>query len=250
MNQENWFKNWFNSPEYHALYSNRDDGEANEFIKNIINQIQPKKHCKMLDVACGKGRHSRALAEFGYDVTGIDLAEQSIQEAKQFETDNLQFFTHDMRLPFWINYFDVAFNLFTSFGYFKTQREHNNAIRTIAQSLSPNGLFIIDYLNVHYQEKHLQKFLEKKVSDTTFQITKWHTETHFIKQIQIVHPKNGIPRHLSTERVAKFSLGDFVEMLGFQNLQIQDVFGNYNLSKYDLNESPRMIIIAKKMSFK
>ncbi len=246
MQQENWFKNWFNSPEYHALYSNRDEGEASNFINNIITHLQPISKSKMLDVACGKGRHSKALAELGYNVTGIDLAEQSIQEAKQVENENLQFFTHDMRLPFWINYFDIAFNLFTSFGYFKTQREHNNAIRTIAQSLKPNGILVIDYLNVHYQEKKLEKFAEKQVNQTKFQITKWHTESHFIKQIQIIHPKNGIPRHLSTERVAKFSLGDFVEMLGFQNLQIQEVFGNYNLGKYDINESPRMIIIAKK----
>lgn len=246
MQQENWFKNWFNSPEYHTLYSDRNDEEAATFIQNLLSHLQPKLDSKMLDVACGKGRHSKALADFGYDVVGIDLAEQSIQEAKQFESDTLQFFTHDMRLPFWINYFDVAFNLFTSFGYFKTQREHNNAIRTMAQGLKPNGVLVIDYLNVHYQEKKLQRFLEKKINDTTFQITKWHTETHFIKQIQIAHPTNGIPRHVSTERVAKFSLGDFVEMLGFQKLQIQEVFGNYNLSKYDINESPRMIIIAKK----
>jgi len=246
MQQENWFKNWFNSPEYHTLYSDRNDEEAATFIQNLLSHLQPKLDSKMLDVACGKGRHSKALADFGYEVVGIDLAEQSILEAKQFESDTLQFFTHDMRLPFWINYFDVAFNLFTSFGYFKTQREHNNAIRTMAQSLKPNGVLVIDYLNVHYQEKKLQRFLEKKINDTTFQITKWHTETHFIKQIQIAHPTNGIPRHVSTERVAKFSLGDFVEMLGFQKLQIQEVFGNYNLSKYDINESPRMIIIAKK----
>lgn len=246
MQQENWFKNWFNSPEYHTLYSDRNDEEAATFIQNLLSHLQPKLDSKMLDVACGKGRHSKALADFGYDVVGIDLAEQSIQEAKQFESDTLQFFAHDMRLPFWINYFNVAFNLFTSFGYFKTQREHNNAIRTMAQGLKPNGVLVIDYLNVHYQEKKLQRFLEKKINDTTFQITKWHTETHFIKQIQIAHPTNGIPRHVSTERVAKFSLGDFVEMLGFQKLQIQEVFGNYNLSKYDINESPRMIIIAKK----
>lgn len=248
MNQENWFKDWFNSPEYHALYSDRNDDEATLFIQNIIKYLNPKANSTMLDVACGKGRHSKALADLGFDVIGIDLALQSIEEAKKFEGENLQFFTHDMRLPFWVNYFDVVLNLFTSFGYFRTQREHNNAIRTMAQSLSKEGVFVIDYLNVHHQENNLIKFAEKQIGNSKFLITKWHTDSHFMKQIQIVNPINGIPRHLSTERVAKFSLGDFVEMLGFQNLQIQEVFGNYNLSKYDINQSPRMIIIAKKQS--
>jgi SAM-dependent methyltransferase len=62
----------------------------------------------MVDIACGKGRHSKFLAAKGFDVTGIDISTDSIQYAKQFETDNLHFFVHDMRLLFWINYFDYA----------------------------------------------------------------------------------------------------------------------------------------------
>ncbi len=95
----------------------------------------------MLDIGCGKGRHSVQLASKGFDVTGIDLSEHSITKAKKKENDHLHFFVHDMRLPFWINYFDYAFNFFTSFGYFKTRREHDNAIRTVAQSLKPGRHF-------------------------------------------------------------------------------------------------------------
>ena len=83
------------------------------------DHLQPGPVTAMLDVACGKGRHSRFLAEKGYDVTGIDLSEYSIGEALKYEAENLHFYRHDMRLPFWINYFDYAFNFFTSFGYFQ-----------------------------------------------------------------------------------------------------------------------------------
>lgn len=79
-----------------------------------------------------------------------------------------------------------------------------------------------------------------------FIATKWHTDTHFYKQIQVADDINGLPRHLSTERVAKFSIGDFNEMLSLQHMQIQDVFGDYSLNKYDINKSSRMIIVAKK----
>lgn len=248
MRKEAWYKDWFSSPYYHQLYQYRDETEAFAFIGTLIQHLKPAKNSIMLDVACGKGRHSIALAEMGFDVTGIDLSLSSIEEASLSEANNLHFFQHDMRLPFWINYFDYAFNFFTSFGYFKTEREHNNAFRTIATSLKKNGFFVIDYLNTHYAEDTLQPSAITKVDGTEFHITKWHDEEHFYKQIQITDNTNFTPKHLYTEKIAKFSLGDFNEMLSYQNMQIQEVFGDYKLGSFDIKKSPRMIIIAKKIS--
>ena len=113
--QQHWFKDWFNSSYYHQLYFNRDDREAEAFINKLIDHLQPSGDAKMLDVACGKGRHAMQLAEKGFDVTGIDLSEESIEEALRSENDRLHFYRHDMRHPFWINYYDYTFNFFTSF---------------------------------------------------------------------------------------------------------------------------------------
>lgn len=247
MENKEWFKNWFNSPYYHLLYNNRNEDEAVAFIKKLAVYLDIKTNSKILDVACGKGRHSKALADMEYDVTGIDLAIESILEAKKDEAENLHFYTQDMRLPFWINYFDVAFNLFTSFGYFRTQREHNNAIRSIAQSIKQNGILVIDYLNINFEETHFETSQEKQIEDFTFIVKKWHTTTHFYKQIDVKEDEKDEPINLSTERVAKFSLVDFTKMLLIQNMQIQIVFGDYNLGEYNINTSPRMIIVAKKL---
>lgn len=244
--QKSWYKDWFNSPYYHMLYQHRDEEEAEHFIRRLIDYIKPPLQARMLDVACGKGRHSIALAEMGFDVTGIDLAAQSIAEAKQAETDHLHFYVHDMRRPFHINYYQYAFNFFTSFGYFRTRREHDNAIRTIAQSLQSSGMFVIDYLNVHHAEKHLQGSFNKTIDDIHFHITKWQDEQHFFKQIQVTDSDTASPRHLYTERVAKFSLGDFNDMLSYQHMQIEEVFGDYQLGPYNVKDSPRMIILARK----
>jgi 2-polyprenyl-3-methyl-5-hydroxy-6-metoxy-1,4-benzoquinol methylase len=240
-----WFKDWFNSPYYHQLYFKRDETEAAAFINKLIEHLTPKAGSQMLDVACGKGRHSIQLAEKNFTVTGIDLSEDSIKEAKEEESENLEFFVHDMRLPFRINYFDYAFNFFTSFGYFKTRREHDNAIRTIAQSIKPNGIFVMDYLNVHYAEDHLVHKSEKEIEDVNYYITKWFDEDHFYKKI-VVEDENLEEPLEYTEKVAKFSLGDFTEMFAYQGLQIQEVFGDYSFNDYDVKKSPRMIMIAKK----
>ncbi len=240
-----WFKEWFNSPYYHLLYANRDQKEASAFIDGLIERLCPPPGCRMVDIACGRGRHSRHLSACGYDVTGIDLSPDSIAFARQFENDHLHFFQHDMRLPFWIRYFDYAFNFFTSFGYFNTRREHDNALRTMTQSLNGGGTLVIDYLNTRFWENHLQHRVEIETEGVQFHITKWMDETHFYKKIEIEDEKAEQPL-LFQEKVAKFSLGDFTEMLGDQGLQVKDVFGDYQFNRYHMNESPRMIIIAQK----
>jgi len=245
MSAQDWYKHWFNSPFYHKLYFERDEKEAQQFIDRLLNYLQPKAESFMLDVACGKGRHSKFLASKGFDVTGIDISADSINFAKQFETDKLHFFQHDMRLPAWINYFDYAFNFFTSFGYFYTRREHDDAMRTIAQALKPGGKLIIDYLNVHYAEERLVHNEIKKIGDTEYEIHRWHDEYFFYKKITITDPSLSKPVEY-TEKVAKFSLGDFTDMLSFQNMQVEQVFGDYQLNGYDVRKTPRMIVISRK----
>jgi SAM-dependent methyltransferase len=246
MQSHPWFKDWFNSPYYHQLYFNRDEQEAARFIDALIDHLKPFAGAGMLDVACGKGRHAVHLAEKGFDVTGIDLSEDSIKEALLHEADNLHFYLHDMRLPFRINYFDYAFNFFTSFGYFATQREHDNAIRTIAQAIKKDGHFVLDYLNVHYAEDHLVHQFDKEIDGVNYFITKWFDETHFYKKITV--EDEALPEPLVyQEKVAKFSLGDFTDMFAYQGLQIQEVYGDYNFGKYDVKKSPRLVMIAKKI---
>jgi SAM-dependent methyltransferase len=243
---QTWFEQWFNSPYYHQLYFKRDEAEAAEFIDKLLDHLQPPPGSLMLDIACGKGRHSIQLASKGFDVSGIDISIDSITEAKQNENDRLHFFVHDMRLPFWINYFNYAFNFFTSFGYFKTRREHDNAIRTIAESLKSDGIFVIDYLNVHFSEDHLVHQSKKEINGVNFYITKWFDEDHFYKKIIIEDKVLDAPLEY-LEKVAKFTLGDFTEMFAYHHMQVQEVFGDYNFGPYHVKNSPRMIIVAKKM---
>ncbi|WP_290791974.1 class I SAM-dependent methyltransferase [Flavihumibacter sp. UBA7668] len=245
MSTGDWFENWFNSPYYHLLYHRRNEAEADDFVRRLIQYLHPPSGSRMLDIACGKGRHAQVIAALGYEVTGIDLAPASIEEAQKYAHDQLHFYLHDMRLPFWVNYFDYAFNFFTSFGYFKTERENYNVIRTIAQSLKQGGIFIIDYLNVHFTEDNLIHTHQEVVNGIEFYITKWFDETHFYKKIEIMDSTFPEPL-IYTEKVTKFSLGDMTDMLAFHDLQIQEVYGDYNFGHYHVKNSPRMIIMAKK----
>jgi len=247
MAEKEWYKSWFNSPFYHKLYFERGDNEAQSFIFRLLDYLKPKKDSRILDVACGRGRHSKFLAAQGFDVTGIDLSSDAIEFAKQFEKENLHFYKHDMRLPAWINYFDYAFNFFTSFGYFATRRKHDDAVYMIAKSLKPSGYALFDYLNVHYVEEHLIHEETKMVGQTNYEINRWMDEDHFYKKILVSDPSLQTSKEFC-EKVAKLSLGDFTDMLSFQGLQVIDVFGDYQLSNYDVRKTPRMIILSKKQN--
>lgn len=245
MPDREWYKEWFNSPFYHKLYFDRDEKEAQDFIKKLVSHFRPPQGSAMLDVACGRGRHSRFLASLGFDVTGIDISPDSIQFAKQFENERLHFYQHDMRLPAWINYFDYAFNFFTSFGYFATRREHDDAIATIVKSLKKGGLLLIDYLNVHAAENKLLSHELKSMGNTQYEITRWMNDSHFFKKIRVTDPLLDHPCEF-VEKVAKLSLGDFTDMLSFQKMQVKEVFGDYQLNPYHISNTPRMIIVAGK----
>jgi SAM-dependent methyltransferase len=245
MTGNEWYRDWFDSPFYHQLYFERDEKEAAAFIHKLLKHLSPPAGSRMLDVACGRGRHSKILASLGYPVTGIDISPASIAYAQKSGNDQPEFFVHDMRLPFYINYFDYAFNFFTSFGFFKTRREHEDAIRTIVNSLRPGGRFVIDYLNVHYVEEHLLHNEVKNTGSTTYTIHRWDDETNFYKKITVEDPSLSKPARY-TEQVAKFSPGDFNDMLSYHGMQVKEVFGDYELNTYDVRKTPRLILIAEK----
>ncbi len=240
----NWFENWFGSPYYKILYQNRDEYEAQEFVENLLEYLQPQRGSAMLDIACGEGRFAKQLAEHGYDVTGIDISHPSIEKAKAFETDNLQFFVQDMRLPFYVNYFDYAFNFFTSFGYFAHTRDHALAARSFAAALKEDGILVIDYLNADNVIANIVPEETVQRGSYTFKITKKLERDHIIKQIDFTDADKK-PRHY-TETVAAFTLSDFVKMFRPAGMHLVSTFGDYKLGAYDPMRSPRLIMIFKK----
>lgn len=242
--QRKWFQYWFNSPYYHILYSQRNDAEAEFLIDNLSAYLKPAAHSRILDIACGRGRHSIYLNKKGYDVTGIDLSEQSIKFAQQFEQKHLHFFVHDMRKLSFINYFDIAMNLFTSFGYFDTEKDHVNALKAFRKSIKDDGTVVIDYFNTQKILKNLTHKETKVVDGIEFHLNKFVADGKIIKHINFEHRDKSFAFE---ERVQAFSLADFERMLEKSGLRIEALFGSYGLEPFDEQKSDRLILICKKV---
>jgi len=240
-----WFKQWFDSSFYHQLYAHRNEKEAASFVDELVNKLQPAADAKMLDLGCGNGRHSRQLASKGFDVTGLDLAASSIRQAKRWEAEKLQFYRHDMRVPFGKSTFDFVFNFFTSFGYFDDASEDDRVVGNISSALKPGGMVVMDYINSVVSEKKLVPAEAKEIDGIIYHITRWTSDTHFFKKIRIENMGMAEPiEHV--ERVRKFSVDDFESLFNNNGLQLENVYGDYLLNEYDLETSPRLILIGKR----
>jgi len=148
-----------------------------------------------------------------------------------------------MREPLPNRVFDAVLNLFTSFGYFESEAEHQAALHTMSQALDQAGVLVIDYLNSQWVSRQLVVEEQRTIDEVQYVIRRWEDGHHFYKEIEIRIPTQATPLRFQ-EKVAKFELADFKSMLQKEGLQIRELFGDYQLNPYDPTQSPRLILVA------
>ncbi len=241
--QKEWFSSWFDTSYYHILYKNRDYSEAALFIDNITQFLKLKDDSICWDLCCGKGRHSIYLNKKGYQVVGTDLSQQSILEANKHRNNLLEFHQHDMRELFKTNFFDVVFNIFTSFGYFNTKQDDVSVFNSVQQALKSNGYFVFDYLNSNYIKQTLVDKDIKVIDGIEFLISKKIENNTIIKSIDF--EDKGQVFHFE-EHVKLFDKSYFENLAKECNLTLLNTFGNYQLKEFDIHTSPRLILVLQK----
>jgi SAM-dependent methyltransferase len=242
-----WFASWFDSAHYHRLYANRDESEAAGFVEALTEWLPLVPGSAALDLACGAGRHARQLASTGLRVTGLDLSAASIRQARTFGGPALRFRQHDMRVPFGQGAFEYVFSFFTSFGYFDRPGEHLRVVRNIARALRPGGTLVLDYLNHVTAARRLVRDETKVVDGIGYHLTRWADACALYKRIMIDEGEAASSLEF-VERVARFGVDDLRRMCSRYDLEIAEVFGDYALTPYDAESSPRLIVVARKVA--
>lgn len=234
-----WFGLWFNTSYYHILYKHRNDDDAQVFMKNLVTYLNIPKQQHLLDLACGKGRHSIYLNQLGYTVTGADLSSESILHANTFANEQLNFMVQDMRLPF-EQKFNAIFNLFTSFGYFEDDSEDIQVLQNINDALETDGVAVLDYLNVN---KVIPNLVENEIIDRDgilFHINRSVQNDFIIKDICF---EDQGEKFEFQERVKVLDIDKFKNYATKANLKIKHIFGDYHLNTFDKDHSDRLILI-------
>lgn len=241
-----WFKDWFNTSEYLNVYKHRNEDEAEQHIKLILDNVETFAGYRVLDMACGAGRHSILLAKKGLIVTAVDLSKNLLDIAKKTadeENLKIEFVNSDIRDFDTILDFDLVINLFTSFGYFEND-EDNYAVLQKAYDLTlPGGYFVLDFFNSEYLKNNLIGFSEEKINESVIHQHREIRDKRVNKKIVIT--KNGDLKSFQ-ESVRMFTKDELESELIKIGFDIYKTFGDFLGNKFDLFTSPRLIMICKK----
>ncbi len=241
-----WFRDWFNTEEYLYVYRNRNEKDAKKLVDLILRNANLKKNAKVLDLACGTGRHSIFFALCGFKVTAVDLSETLLKVARasaQAANVDIEFIHADMRY-FCVNEkFDLIVNLFTSFGYFEEDEENFRLFDFVDEHLEENGLFVLDYFNRNYVENNLVKLSEDNTDGTKIVQERSIVGNRVVKKIKVL--KNGIEKNFE-ENVRMYYKTEIIKEIVKRNMKIKKIFGDFEGNNFEIDKSKRIIIIAER----
>ncbi len=241
-----WYEEWFDRDEYELVYQQRDLREAEQVADLIDSLVEPAPDAEVLDVGCGRGRHARVLARRGYRMTGLDLSEHAIEEARRRTADDdldVTYRVQDMRAPIGTAAFDGVINLFTAFGYFEDDADHRLALQRMAEALRPSGWLVQDFLNTPQVIQSLTPEDAQATNGVTIQQNRWVDDGRINKRITL--HENG-DTHTFCESVRLLTLYDFKQLYEDVGLELVQAVGDYDGATYT-PDSPRLIMHAKKV---
>jgi 2-polyprenyl-3-methyl-5-hydroxy-6-metoxy-1,4-benzoquinol methylase len=241
-----WFEDWFNTEEYLNVYSHRDEEDAKNLFDLITKNILIEKGSKVLDLACGAGRHSVLFAKNGFDVTAVDISDNLLNVARKTAAElelKIDFIKSDLRKFHTAEKFHLIINLFTSFGYFENDDENNEVIKIAFQHLVDNGYFIIDFFNITYLKNNLIPVSYDKIEDKIIKQERVIKGNRIYKKIIIT--KKGIEKRYH-ESVRAYTKEELSSLFKNNGLMVQYIYGDYLGNVFEEESSPRIIIIAKK----
>lgn len=216
----NKFSSWLNTPYYHVLYKENDASDANVFRETLINYLNLPEQATILNINSKSVQHSEHLNNLGYNVTEIDLGESFI-ESKQY---------------------DAVFNLFNGFGYFESDEDYLNVIKSMKANLNETGFAVIDFMNCDIAVEKLIPEEIRTIGQIDIKLKQYIEDGYIIKDITF--EADGEVHH-HKERIKMYSLKDFEALFNQADAYLLDVFGDYKLNKYRPQTSERLVMIFK-----
>jgi SAM-dependent methyltransferase len=233
-----WFEEWFGE-DYLRLYPHRDDADAQRAVELICRTVGLEPGWRVLDVACGAGRHARAFVQAGARCFGLDLSATLLRLARQVTTAPLV--RADMRqLPVRPASMDLTVNLFTSFGYFERDAEHAVALQEMTSTVRPGGWFVIDFLNPAAVRRQLIPEEVVELAGQTVRVTRSVSPDgrYVCKSIRAPVGRQYM------ERVRLFEPNQISHMLESAGVRVRHRFGDYAASPL-APDAPRTILLGQ-----
>ncbi|MFQ5889901.1 MAG: class I SAM-dependent methyltransferase [Gemmatimonadota bacterium] len=234
-----WYRRWFGE-EYVALYPHRNEEEAASAVGLFLRAARPPGN-RILDLACGAGRHLRLLREAGLLAVGLDLSMPLLRLARSSQPNAL-LVRGDMRdLPFADGSFAGVTSFFTSFGYFDTPEEDRRVLAEVRRVLSRGGTFLLDFLNAGAVRASLVPEDSRMIGGRRVRQHRRIEDEVVVKQIEIERLGGRGPPEVYHERVRLYEPEELEEMLVAHGLAAAGVYGEYSGATFGPSSS-RLIL--------
>ncbi len=219
----------------------------------LIETLGLTGHERILDLACGFGRHSLELARRGYTVVGIDITKAYVEEAtRQAEEERLAatFLHMDIRDVDFTREFDVVLNMGDgAIGYLENEAENLKIYDVIANALRPGGKHVMDIMSADYADTHFPCNLwdagEKGITLSRFE---WDKES----QIMLYGQKDfaygellEAPQFEAGDPIRLYHLKEIEQIMKDRNMSVRQVFGKFDGTPGSENEI-QMIVYSEK----
>lgn len=230
---------------YPLVYAHRDDAEAERAAAAFAPLFA--REGRVLDVACGAGRHTVAFGRWGVRTVGVDLSEVLLDEAVEQRHLGGRVVCGDMRcLPFRDASVSGAINMFTSFGYFDDESDNARAVAEIARVLCPGGRFLLDFLNAARMEDIQTGTTRREEHGAVIEETRERSaDGRWVsKRVRVTRPDGSDVAYV--ERVRLYTLEELAGLLAAAGLRVIRRCGDYDGGAFDAPASPRLILLSEK----
>jgi SAM-dependent methyltransferase len=243
---------WFENEDFwRDFYPYMFPPERFSAAREEISRIMGLTQCNggsVLDLCCGPGRHAVEFAQRGFRVTGVDRSPFLLERAREHASTadaTIEFVMEDMRNFVRPVTFDLACNLFTSFGYFKDEDDNLRVLRNIYQSLQETGVLVMEVIGKERLARTWKDTICTQHADGSLFVQRPQLREDWCRVYSDwILVKDGNARSFSFEHTiySGRELKDRLLSCGFGQVQL---FGDLQGSPYNL-EATRLVAVARK----
>jgi SAM-dependent methyltransferase len=233
---------------YPFLFPPKSFQRASAEVSAILKKTGLKKG-RVLDLACGPGRHSIPLAGNGFYVTGVDRSSFLLSKARDYalrERVGFELINKDMRLFSRPDHYDLALSMHSSFGYFEDPMDNRAVLKRVYGSLKRGGMFFIDLPGREVLIRNFRHTVRKKVSGFG-NVTEYRTILDGGKKLRLNwrYYQEGLLKNYSF-KLWLYSGPEIRNVLAETGFEDISLFGNFSLSPYDQKAKQLIAFAVKK----
>ena len=245
-----WWRDVFSRPTFLQLYERADLERARIQVDQMLAllELQPPAH--VLDVCSGYGRHSLELARRGFAVTGVDISEMQVRQARQHAAATAgrpHFVVGDARALPVRGPCDAAINMFLSFGYFATDAESQAMLDQVGRVLRRGGRLLIDFWNREHEIRAFQPAVLDRRDDDILEIEDWTFDplAGRLSWVNTVIFPDG-RREAWTQSIRAFTAAEIKTMLSAAGFTLIGLYGSLDGEPYDM-DSEAAVFVAERV---